>query len=260
MSVSEYERQLRMNYPGYEKLQIEALRNYSFKWFKPINILLRTGKAALNRYFEENKLGRGITNFKNFLSFEIDGILTKPASITEAIENVQMRIDQIDNAFLNAAPRSEGEMIVWRGKKGDYYDESHSIHTGSSTERKDIDKGYISTTENIEIALRFINDDKKDKSYKKTKQHCCLYRMHIMEGIPYIDMTNLSQYRESEILLPRGLRITTKESDAESKKISEEYKVKVIDIEVDINKEAVGGKHRTKRRRTKKRTKTKRRR
>ena len=96
-----------------------------------------------------------------------------------------------------------------------------------------------------------MNDDKKDKTYKKNKQHCCLYRMHIMEGIPYIDMTNLSQYKESEILLPRDLKITTIESDDESKEISEKYKVKVIDIRVEkktenqFDKEPVGGKRRT---------------
>ena len=261
LTVAEIERQLQKNYPGYEKLQIESLRDYSFKWFKPINILLRNGYDGLNAYFTENKLGKGITNFKNFISF--DGKLTKPESIPEAIENVQMRIDQIESAFLNAAPRSKREMIVWRGKRGDYYDESHSIHRVSPSKRN-IDSGYISTTEDIEIALRFINDDKKDKLYKKTKQYCCLYRMHIMEGIPYVDMTKLSKYQESEILLPRDLKITTIESDDISKEINEEYKVKVIDIRVEksrenqFDKEPVGGKRRTNRRknkRTKRRTK-----
>jgi hypothetical protein len=259
LTVAEYERQLQKKYPGYEKLQLESLRDYSFKWFKPINILLRMGADALKKYYEENKLGKGITNFKNFLSFQTEGISTKPASIPEAIKNVEMRIEQIDSAFLNAAPRSKREMIVWRGKKGDYYDVSHSIHTGSPSKRN-IDTGYISTTEDIEIALTFINDDKKDKSYKKTKQHCCLYRMHIMEGIPYIDMTSLSQYKESEILLPRDLKITTIESDSESKKISEEHAVKVIDIKVEkqenqFGKTPVGGKRRTKLR-TKRRRKS----
>ena len=263
LTVAEIERQLQKNYPGYEKLQIEALRDYSFKWFKPINILLRMGYDGLNAYFTENKLGKGITNFKNFISF--DGKLTKPESIPEAIENVQMRIDQIDSAFLTAAPRSKREMIVWRGKRGDYYDESHSIHTVSPSKRN-IDSGYISTTEDIDIALNFVNNDTKDKSYKKTKQHCCLYRIHIVEGIPYIDMTKLSKYQESEILLPRDLKITTIENDDISKEISKEKKVKIIDIKVEksaenqFDKEPVGGKRRTKKRRktknkTKKRTK-----
>jgi hypothetical protein len=260
LTVAEIERQLQKNYPGYEKLQIESLKDYSFKWFKPINILLRMGYDGLNAYFTENKLGKGITNFKNFTS--MDGKFTKPESIPDAIENVQMRIDEIDNAFLTAAPRSKREMIVWRGKRGDYYDESHSIHTVSPSKRN-IDSGYISTTEDIKIALNFVNNDTKDKSYKKTKQHCCLYRIHIMEGIPYIDMTKLSKYQESEILLPRDLKITTIESDDESKEISEKYKVKVIDIKVEkstenqFDKEPVGGKRRTKRsRKTKRRTKS----
>ena len=149
LTVEQIDRQLAIDYPGYEKIEIEALRDYSFKWFKPINILLRNGYDGLNAYFTENKLGKGITNFKNFISF--DGKLTKPESIPDAIENVQMRIDQIDSAFLNAAPRSKREMIVWRGKRGDYYDESHSIHTASPSKRN-IDSGYISTTEDIKNA------------------------------------------------------------------------------------------------------------
>ena len=260
LTVAEIERQLQKNYPGYEKLQIESLKDYSFKWFKPINILLRMGYDGLNAYFTENKLGKNITNFKNFIS--LDGKFTKPESISDAIENVQMRIDQIDSAFLNSAPRSKREMIVWRGKRGDYYDESHSIHTVSPSKRN-IDSGYISTTEDIKIALNFVNNDTKEKSYKKTKQHCCLYRIHIMEGIPYIDMTKLSKYQESEILLPRDLKITTIESDDESKEISKENKVKIIDIKVEksaenqFDKEPVGGKRRTKRsRKTKRQTKS----
>jgi hypothetical protein len=263
LTVAEIDRQLKMNYPGYTDLQLQSLRNYSFKWFKPINILLRMGYDALNTYFTENKLGKGITNFKNFLTFEIDGNLKKPDSIPEAIENIQMRIDQIDSAFLNSAPRTEREIIVWRGKKGDYNDVSHAIHTTSPSKRN-IDTAYISTTEDIDIALRFINDDKKDKEYKKTKLHCCLYRIHVMEGIPYIDMTKLSQYKESEILLPRDLKITNIESDDISKELSKKYGVKIIDIKVEkmtedqFDKEPVGGKRRSKRktnRKTKRKTK-----
>ena len=267
LTVAEIERQLQKNYPSYEKLQIESLRDYSFKWFKPINMFLRKGEDGFNSHYRINPTERrpptGIDNFKNFISFEVDGMSTRPTTIPEAIKNVEMRIEQIDSAFLNAAPRTKEEMIVWRGKKGDYYDVSHSIHRGSPSKRN-IDTGYISTSKDIETALKFINDDKKDKSYKKTKKHCCLYRMHIMKGIPYIDMTNLSKYKkyESEILLPRNLTITTIENDDESKKISEELGVKVIDIKVEkstenkFDKTPVGGKRRTKRRRkTKNKTK-----
>jgi hypothetical protein len=265
LTVAEIERQLQKNYPGYEKLQLKSLEDYSFKWFKPINMFLRKGEDGFSSHYRINPTERrpptGIDNFKNFISFEVDGMSTRPTTIPEAIKNVEMRIEQIDSAFLNAAPRTKEEMIVWRGKKGDYYDVSHSIHTGSPSKRN-IDTGYISTAKDIETALKFINDDKKDKSYKKTKKHCCLYRMHIMKGIPYIDMTNLSKYKkyESEILLPRNLTITTIENDDESKKISEELGVKVIDIKVEkkenqFDKTPVGGKRRTKLR-TKRRRKS----
>ena len=239
LTVAEDNRQLQLNYPGYELIQLYSLRDYAFKWFKPINILLRNGYDGLTAYFEENRLGRGITNFKNFLNMQLPGSkVKKPDDIPEAIENVQTRIDYIDSAFLNAAPRTTGKkMIVFRGKKGNYYDVSQSIHTGSPSKRN-IDTGYISTTDNIESALNFINNDKDDKEYKTTKQHCCLYRMHIMEGIPYIDMKKLSRYKqESEILLPRDLKITIIESDAESIKKSKTHKVKIIDVKVEKSRE-----------------------
>ena len=267
LTVAEDNRQLQLNYPGYELIQLYSLRDYAFKWFKPINILLRNGYDGLTAYFEENRLGRGITNFKNFLNMQLPGSkVKKPDDIPEAIENVQTRIDYIDSAFLNAAPRTTGKkMIVFRGKKGNYYDVSQSIHTGSPSKRN-IDTGYISTTDNIESALNFINNDKDDKEYKTTKQHCCLYRMHIMEGIPYINMTKLSKYKESEILLPRDLKITNIESDDISKELSKKYGVKIIDIKVEkstenqFDKEPAGGKRTTKRRtkrKTNRRTKCK---
>jgi hypothetical protein len=261
LTVEQIDRQLAIDYPGYEKIEIEALRDYSFKWFKPINILLRNGYDGLNRYFEENRLGRGITNFKNFTS--MDGKFTRPDTIPKSIENVQMRVDYIDSAFLNSAPRSNREIIAFRGKRGDYYSDSNSLDTVNPGKRN-IDTGYISTTEDIKIALRFVNDDKNAEEYKKTNKHCCLYRMHIMEGIPYIDMTKLAKYRESEILLPRDLKITTIESDDISKELSKKYGVKIIDIKVEkmtedqFDKEPVGGKRRSKRKtnsKTKRKTK-----
>ena len=233
LTLAEDTRRLKLNYPGYELIELYSLRDYSFKWFKPINILLRNGYDGLTAYFEENRLGKGITNFKNFLNIELLGKVKKPDDIPEAIKNVQTRIDYIDSAFLNSAPRTTGKkMIVFRGKKGNYYDVSQSIHTGSPSKRN-IDTGYISTTDNIEAALNFVNNDKEDKEYKTTKQHCCLYRMHIMEGIPYIDMTKLSKYKESEILLPRDLKITTIESDDISRELSRKHGVKIIDIKVE---------------------------
>ena len=249
LTVAEVNRRLQLNFPGYDLIQLHALRDYSFKWFKPINILLRNGSHGLTEYFEKNERGRGIPNFKKFLNMELLDNLKKPDDIPEAIKNVEMRIKHIDSAFLNAAPRTPRppktpktsrktgeEMIVFRGKKGDYYNQPDSIYTGSPSKRN-IDTGYISTTESIEIALRFVNDDKADKEYKTTKQHCCLYRMHIMKGIPYIDMNTLSEYKESEILLPRDLKITIIESDAKSIKLSDKHKVKIIDVKVEKSRE-----------------------
>jgi len=243
LTVEQIDRQLAIDYPGYEKIEIEALRDYSFKWFKPINILLRDGYDGLTSYFEVNRLGRGITNFKNFTS--MDGKFTRPDTIPKSIENVQLRVDYIDSAFLNSAPKSNREIIAFRGKRGDYYSDSPSTDTVNPRKRN-IDTGYISTTEDIAIALRFVDNDK----------HCCLYRMHIMEGIPYIDMTKLAKYKESEILLPRDLKITPIESDDISRELSKKHGVKIIDIKVEkmtedqFDKEPVGGKRRSKRKTT----------
>lgn len=270
LTVADYERELQRNYAAYEKLQIKSLSDYSFKWFKPINIFLRKGADGFTSHYRIDPTKRrpptGADNFKNFLSFEIDGKTTRPTDVNDTLDNVKMRIEQIDSAFMNVAPKTEGEMIVWRGKKGDYYDVAHPIHTGTPSERT-IDSGYISTGADIETALNFINKDKKIKDkVTKISQYCCLYRIHVMDGIPFIDMNKLSKYSnyESEILLPRGLRVTTVEGDEESKRISETHGVKVIDIRVEksrenqFDKEPVGGKRRTNRRknkRTKRRTK-----
>ena len=307
LTIAQENERLLAQYKGYELIQLHALRDYSFKWFKPINILLRNGEAGLTEYFEKNKLNRGITNFKNFI--HIDS-LKRAATIPEAIKNVEMRIEHIDSAFLNAAPRTPRppktpktsrktgeEMIVFRGKKGDYYNQPDSIYTGSPSKRN-IDTGYISTSESRESAFRFVNNDKQDKEYKTTKQHCCLYRMHIMKGIPYIDMNALSHYKESEILLPRDLKITIIESNDESiksndesiesddesieksdedltdKEFSDKYNVKIIDVKVEkstenqfdkkpknnIVTEPVGGNRRIKRRTNKLKNKLKNRR
>ena len=170
--------------------------------------------------------------FKNFTRFSSFEPRIKPTTPEIAIKNVKERLEEIDSAFLLAAPRTKKkETILWRGKKGDYYDDSHSIHTGSTGERT-IEKAYVSSTNDIEVAMKFV--DNETKKSKKYPIKCCLYRMHVMAGIPYIDMSlGLGQFEESELLLPRDLRVTRIENDAESEKISAKYKIKVIDIRID---------------------------
>ena len=230
-TIAQIEAKLKKNYPSYTKLQLESLQNYSFKWSKPINILLRTGEAALDKFMNADKSDRQkIKNLRGFGAFKNDNpVQSTTAEI--AIKNVKDRVEQIDSAFLLAAPRTKKEMILWRGKKGDYYDDSHSIHTGITGERN-IEKGYVSSTEDIDIAMNFV--DKDTKKSKKNPKNCCLYRVHVMDGIPYIDMSHgLGQYEESELLLPRDLRVTRIANDAESDAISDKYKIKVIDIRID---------------------------
>ena len=229
-TVAQLEAKIAKNYPNYTQLQIESLQNYSFNWYKPINILLRTGDDGLDKYMKEDNLrNKNVKNFTRFSSFEPR---IKPTTPEIAIKNVKERLEEIDSAFLLAAPRTKKkETILWRGKKGDYYDDSHSIHTGSTGERT-IEKAYVSSTNDIEVAMKFV--DNETKKSKKYPIKCCLYRMHVMAGIPYIDMSlGLGQFEESELLLPRDLRVTRIENDAESEKISAKYKIKVIDIRID---------------------------
>lgn len=232
-TVAQLEAKIAKNYPNYTKLQIESLTNYSFNWYKPINILLRTGDDGLDKYMNEDCIrNKTVKNFTRFSSFEPR---IKPATPEIAIENVKERIEEIDSAFLLVAPRTKKkDTILWRGKKDDYYDDSHSIHTGSTGERN-IEKAYISSTKDIDVAMKFVDNERK-----KSKQYpikCCLYRMHIMADIPYIDMSHgLGQFEESELLLPRDLRVTRIENDSESAKISAKYKIKVIDIRIEKNR------------------------
>ena len=258
---------------GYDLIELYALKDYSSIWYKTINILLRNGEDGLTKYFENN-IASGVTKgAKHFRNFTVDGHLLEqlkedirpksPSSyikptIDKAIKSVKLRIQYIDSAFLYNAPRTDKKMIVFRGKSDDYYNPARSLNTG----KINIDTGYISTTTNIKVALRFIknykeveeteyntDDEEERRRRRRTKkneeggeQPCCLYRMHIMEGIPHIDMSHLSRFntehnKESEILLPRDLKITIIESDRESKYLSHKHKVKIIDIKVEKNTE-----------------------
>ena len=275
-------KQLERDYPEYELIELYALKDYSYIWFKPINIFLRNGETGLEDFFEKNKMGRGTVHFRNYqindrlLEHIYENYIRtrsdiKP-TIKQAIKNVKLRIQYIDSAFLYDAPRTTKEMIVFRGKSEHYYKPARSLDTV-------IDTGYISTTTDIKVALRFIKSyqEEEDELYKKYygeitddeddeentddeeeeeeeeeytdyeeggggEQPCCLYRMHIMEGIPYIDMSKLSRYNtthttESEILLPRDLKITIIQGDDQSRKLSKKHKVKIIDIRVERSRE-----------------------
>jgi hypothetical protein len=70
LTVAEYERELQENYPYYERLQLKSLEDYSFKWFKPINMYLRTGAEGFTSHYRIDPTKRrpptGIDNFMNF--------------------------------------------------------------------------------------------------------------------------------------------------------------------------------------------------
>ena len=63
-------------------------------------------------------------------------------------------------------------------------------------------KNFTSTTTNLGVARIFTSDSKKANA-------CCLYRLRLGRGIPYIDMRPFSKVKtEDEILLPRNLIMT----------------------------------------------------
>jgi hypothetical protein len=63
-------------------------------------------------------------------------------------------------------------------------------------------KNFTSTTTNLGVARIFTSDSKKTNA-------CCLYRLRLGRGIPYIDMRPFSKVKtEDEILLPRNLIMT----------------------------------------------------
>ena len=212
--------------------QVKSLQNYSYQWDKVINIYLRKGKTAcleeLGKIIKETKIldDKDIIEDKQRINVGLNGVRQIdvmipyyvryvdfngkiPENEHEALDNIIQRIQAIDDIFLHLAPRTEQEnIIVWRGKKDDYYDYDSKYKDEVTVEGKYkdmIEKAYMSTTLEKEEAMTFISKD------------CCLYCIHLAKGIPYIRMYSrqtepegdiyFSFYDEKEILLPRNLII-----------------------------------------------------
>lgn len=95
----------------------------------------------------------------------------------------------MDIAHIN----EDDEFVVFRGVKTRV-----NLQVGESF----LLKNYTSTSTNLGVAQRFTSDSKKINA-------CCLYRLHLSKGIPYIDMKPFSKVKtEDEILLPRNLIMT----------------------------------------------------
>jgi len=159
----------------FSELISKALFNYSYQWDGTINRYLLEGESTFNSdWFKQN--------YRRFGKKKI-----------EAIENVKSKIRDIDECFMNYAPRIEkNNFIVYRGMKTDYKDYMVMYETIEVL-------NYISTSTEQNVAYNFSNPN----------YDCCLYEFTVEKGIPYINMVSTTKYgNESEILLPRNLLIT----------------------------------------------------
>ena len=175
----------------FETLMARALYGYSGVMFQPINGFLRLGPAYWNMPYSSTNTGA------------FGDVWDKIANTREdAIKCVKDKIADIDACFLEAAPRLEGaKRVYFRGMKHAYafeeIDEDDDNLDAVSVPQVLV-SNYTSVTKKVEKTSQFLGNNK-----------CCLYELHLPEGLPYIDMINTTQYKhEEEILLPRDLLFT----------------------------------------------------
>jgi hypothetical protein len=158
----------------FDKLLAVALKDYTYNWDIAINTFLRTNLS----YFDS-------VLFKKY-SYRFGD------TIEEAKQAVIDKIYDLDRVFLEAAPRNENSnQVFWRGLK-------NKIIGLDKIGDKIAVNSFTSVSRDISIAKQFTD--------KKSVPKCCLYKVLIDEGVPYIDMVNTTKYvKEREILLPRGL-------------------------------------------------------
>ena len=163
----------------FEKLLSKALYDYSFKWDGPINSFLRIGITYFaSAIFNQTYKVYGDTKDK-------------------AIEAIFEKVLDLDRAFLEAAPRHEDSTkIYYRGMKQPF---ENFKKVGDSITVPN----FMSITTNFKVALGFSGIGKVGQA------KCCVYKMVISNGVPYINMINTTKYKhENETLLPRNLKLT----------------------------------------------------
>jgi len=163
----------------FEQLLSKALFDYSYKWDGPINSYLRLGLP----YF--------LTPIFN-QTYKVYGDTKK-----YAILEILAKIEDLDRAFLEAAPRHEdSEKAYFRGMKQPF--ENFTKEGDSITVQN-----FMSITTNFKVAVGFSGIRKGGQT------KCCVYKILVSNGVPYINMINTTKYKaENEILLPRNLKIT----------------------------------------------------
>ena len=158
----------------FEDILAKALIDYSFQWDAPVNLYLRQGES----YFETDFFKQYYIRYGN--------------TIDEAIENVKLKVEDLDRAFLEASSKHEDSRVTYfRGMKIPF---QKLINIGDT----EIIHNFISVSTSFNVALRFSGVPMGSK--------CCIYKIYVDKGVPYIDMINTTKYKhEKEILLPRNL-------------------------------------------------------
>jgi hypothetical protein len=153
-------------------------KNYNKLFDKSLKYLhsLDVDTKEAIRYYTSNA---GFENINNVLRGVKCGNKVNVLYTTNAIK-------LLDIAFLNAPPLKH-DIVLYRGIHLYNY-----LHTNLNF----IDKGYLSTSLDINIAHKF-------NHYKKTK--CCLFEIHIPKGTRILPLTPFSHFtKEYEVLLPRN--------------------------------------------------------
>jgi hypothetical protein len=148
---------------------IPYVRSYSHRWDTYINHFLRSG-LSIDKYANENP------------RFYVDFA----ASAKEGKKQLTEFIGSLDEAFEKYAVVSDKDITVYRGTK-----DSPDIlpYLG-------IVAGFTSTSTNPIVA----------ENFSSLEHNCCIYRLVISPGVPFISVKKYSQnIKEDELLLPRGV-------------------------------------------------------
>ena len=232
----------------FDQVIADALYDYSYRWDSPINNYLRLGDSYFNsptykgyypRYIDK-ELWDTEENMRKFIEEYIElkikykdkKLLTlfnqdalkymkfytdlEKENLELSIKNVKEHITNIDKCFMKYAPRVSNSMtknVYWRGM-----DRTYEGQNGVNSEF--VVKNFQSISSSINIADSFTGPD------------CCLFKIKLQIGLPYINMINTTQFKhESEILLPRNVKFKiTKESH----QMINGVKTRVYDVKVTM--------------------------
>ena len=188
----------------FENILAKALTNYSFQWDAPINLFLRQGQS----YFETSVFK---TYYKRY-----------GKTLEEAELAIKNKIEDLDRAFLEAAPRNENDKtIYYRGMQ---------LPFRNILNKNDIEivPNFLSVSSSFAIAVRFSGIPRGSK--------CCLYKITIDKGIPLIDMVSTTKYKhEKEILLPRNLVFKLKEvTYINYPSVNPKYKIPILELQASL--------------------------